>query len=70
MAGASGLLAGSAFFIALEIIFWFGVQFFGPKSGKGLTHTLYATAVGCCWMLWAFVYMAQMHPLITPQLQA
>ena len=36
MAGASGLLAGSAFFIALEIVFWFGVQFFGSKGGKGL----------------------------------
>ncbi|KAL0037291.1 hypothetical protein WJX79_011090 [Trebouxia sp. C0005] len=69
MAGASGLLAGSAFFIALEILFWFGIQFF-CKGGKGLTHTLYATAVVCCWMLWAIVYMAQMHPLITPQLQA
>ena len=35
MAGASGLLAGSAFFVALEIVFWFGVQFFGGKGGKG-----------------------------------
>ncbi len=34
MAGASGLVAGSAFFIALEILFWFGIQFF-CKGGKG-----------------------------------
>ena len=35
MAGASGLLAGSAFFIGLEIVFWFGIQFFGGRGGKG-----------------------------------
>jgi len=69
MAGGSGLVAGTAFFIALEIVFWFGVQFFS-KGSKGLTHTLFATAVICCWMMWAFVYMAQMNPLITPALQA
>lgn len=35
MAGASGLVAGSAFFIGLELVFWFGIQFFGGKSSKG-----------------------------------
>ncbi len=38
MAGASGLLAGSALFIALEIVFWFGIQFFGGKGGKGYAY--------------------------------
>lgn len=63
-------MAGSAFFIGLEIVFWFGIQFFGGRGGKGLTHTLFATAVFCAWTMWAFVYMAQMNPLVTPQLQA
>ncbi|XP_060975039.1 V-type proton ATPase subunit e1 [Cannabis sativa] len=28
--------------------------------------TLVVTAVVCCWMMWAIVYLAQMKPLIVP----
>jgi V-type H+-transporting ATPase subunit e len=24
------------------------------------------TAVTCMWMMWAIIYMAQMHPLVQP----
>ena len=34
MAGAGGFWAGTAFFVALEIVFWLFVQFTGGKGDK------------------------------------
>ncbi|KMT12842.1 hypothetical protein BVRB_4g089340 [Beta vulgaris subsp. vulgaris] len=37
----------------------------GPSTN--LFHlTLVNTAIVCCWMMWAIVYLAQMKPLINP----
>ncbi|KAL4194226.1 hypothetical protein AMTRI_Chr05g58280 [Amborella trichopoda] len=37
----------------------------GPSAN--LFHlTLVITATVCCWMMWAIVYLAQLHPLIVP----
>ncbi|KAF4368486.1 hypothetical protein CsatB_027519 [Cannabis sativa] len=37
------------------------------SSSTSLLHlTLVVTAVVCCWMMWAIVYLAQMKPLIVP----
>ncbi|CAO2833280.1 unnamed protein product [Amaranthus hypochondriacus] len=37
----------------------------GPSTN--LFHqTLVITAIVCCWMMWAIVYLAQMKPLINP----
>ncbi|XP_062113310.1 V-type proton ATPase subunit e1-like [Humulus lupulus] len=36
-------------------------------ASTNLLHlTLVVTAVVCCWMMWAIVYLAQMKPLIVP----
>ncbi|CAI5464563.1 unnamed protein product [Closterium sp. Yama58-4] len=41
----------------------------GPSTN--LLHvTLVITATVCCWLSWAIVYMAQMHPLVVPILKA
>ncbi|CAI5515574.1 unnamed protein product [Closterium sp. Naga37s-1] len=41
----------------------------GPSTN--LLHvTLVITATICCWLSWAIVYMAQMHPLVVPILKA
>ncbi|KMZ75594.1 ATPase, V0 complex, subunit E [Zostera marina] len=37
----------------------------GPSTN--LLHlTLVITAIICCWMMWAIVYLAQLKPLIVP----
>ncbi|XP_008803039.1 V-type proton ATPase subunit e1-like [Phoenix dactylifera] len=37
----------------------------GPSTN--LFHfTLVVTAIMCCWMMWAIVYLAQLKPLIVP----
>ncbi|BFG27374.1 V-type proton ATPase subunit e1-like [Prunus yedoensis var. nudiflora] len=39
----------------------------GRGASANLLHlTLVITAVVCCWMMWAIVYVAQMKPLIVP----
>ncbi|EFJ09593.1 hypothetical protein SELMODRAFT_113278 [Selaginella moellendorffii] len=41
----------------------------GPSAN--LLHiTLVIVAAICCWLLWAIVYMAQMHPLVRPILNS
>ncbi|OWM81328.1 V-type proton ATPase subunit e1-like [Punica granatum] len=37
----------------------------GPSTNL-LRLTLIVTAISCCWMMWAIVYLAQMKPLIVP----
>ena len=29
---------------------------------------MYGTSVLCCWFMWAVIYLAQMTPLIKPQM--
>lgn len=33
-----------------------------------LPQLLVGTAVFCCWMMWAIVYIGQMYPLVNPVL--
>ena len=40
MAGAGGFWAGTAFFVALEIVFWLFVQFTGGKGDKRCAYCL------------------------------
>ena len=35
---------------------------------EALVHVLVATAVVCCYMAWAIIYVAQSHPLVNPVL--
>ncbi|GAQ91234.1 Vacuolar H+-ATPase V0 sector [Klebsormidium nitens] len=41
----------------------------GPETNL-LHYTWVITATICCWLTWAIVYMAQMHPLVVPILKA
>jgi len=38
----------------------------GIRGANHLKHLLSVTAVVCMWMMWAIIYMAQMHPLVQP----
>ncbi|KAK9808639.1 hypothetical protein WJX72_001069 [[Myrmecia] bisecta] len=67
---ALGLLVGTLIFLGLEGIVTLGVVFTGTSGKNALKHTLATTTVVCLWLIWAIVYMAQMHPLIRPVLAA
>ncbi|BDA44243.1 probable V-type proton ATPase subunit e1 [Coccomyxa sp. Obi] len=68
---ASAFWGVTGFFIVLEIAMALGVVFAGGKKDeKQLRHLLCILAVVCCWLLWCFVYIAQMHPLVRPVLQS
>ncbi|CAL5218722.1 g435 [Coccomyxa viridis] len=60
----------TGFFIVLEIAFAMAVLFSGgTKDDKQLRYLLTTLTVACCWLLWVFVYIAQLHPLVRPVLQ-
>lgn len=66
------LFTGTAFFVVLEVAFVAGIAVTGKgntKENQAFKYTLYSTAVICCWLMWALMYMAQMHPLVRPILQ-
>lgn len=68
--GAGGTFFGiTAGFVGLEAIFFVAVLITGRKGENALKHVLCITAVVCCWIMWAVVYIAQLHPLVRPQLQ-
>jgi len=54
---------GTLFFILLELVFLAWVQFRRTEE-KVLKHTLYGTAVFCCYIAWAMVYASQIHTAI------
>ena len=53
---------GTFFFVLLECAFVAWVQL-RRTTEKPLKHTLYGTAVFCCWVSWAMVYASQIHTL-------
>jgi len=63
-----GLFTGTLVFLALEAVFVLWVVATTGRSGPkaNLQFTLYTTAVVCCWMMWAMMYIAQSKPLIRP----
>ncbi|PRW39219.1 V-type proton ATPase subunit e1 [Chlorella sorokiniana] len=65
-----GFWLGTVVFLVLEALGFSAVQFSSrPQSTKLLNHTLVASTIICCWLMWSIVYLAQMHPLIRPILQ-
>jgi V-type H+-transporting ATPase subunit e len=39
------------------------------KETRTFKYTMFSLSVFCCWMMWALMYLAQMHPLIKPILE-
>jgi V-type H+-transporting ATPase subunit e len=67
-----GLILGTVAFGAIEVALFGGIAVTSqrdPKPRRALKQLLAGTTVICCWMLWAIVYMAGMHPLVRPVLQ-
>eukprot|EP00727_Mastigamoeba_balamuthi_P005833 m51a1_g187 putative v-type proton atpase subunit e-like (70) ;mRNA; r:604901-605515 len=40
-----------------------------PRSDKWLHFVLVWTAIFCMWMMWACVYISQLHPYGVPELK-
>uniref|UniRef100_T1KGP2 V-type proton ATPase subunit n=1 Tax=Tetranychus urticae TaxID=32264 RepID=T1KGP2_TETUR len=57
------------FFTAIWIgVGWFAPRFIPPTVDKPIIHMLLLMTAVCCYSMWLFTYMAQMNPLIGPQL--
>ena len=59
----SSFWLGTFLFVLLECAFVAWVQL-RRTTEKPLKHTLYGTAVFCCWISWALVYASQIHTAI------
>ena len=59
----SSFWLGTFLFVLLECAFVAWVQL-RRTTEKPLKHTLYGTAVFCCWISWALVYASQIHTVI------
>ncbi|GBG86694.1 hypothetical protein CBR_g41757 [Chara braunii] len=59
---------GTLVFLIVSFVGSLGVRlFYNQNPATNLLNiTLVNTAVVCCWLTWAIVYMAQMHPLVNP----
>eukprot|EP00884_Botryococcus_braunii_P013917 jgi/Botrbrau1/22526/Bobra.114_2s0050.1 len=57
-------------FLLLEVVLAGIMWLLGKKSENQLNQLLVATSVVCCWLMWAIIYIAQLHPLVRPVLQA
>ncbi|KAK9804131.1 hypothetical protein WJX73_002994 [Symbiochloris irregularis] len=61
--------ATTAAFVGIEILLAAGLFLFGGRKGDiGLKQLFAGLTVFCAWMMWAIIYIAQLHPLIQPQL--
>lgn len=60
---------GTLIFLAIQAVVILGINFLAKPGSRGLPHILGSTAVFQCWLMWAIVYMAQMNPLVLPQLR-
>ncbi|KAI8104101.1 hypothetical protein M9434_002367 [Picochlorum sp. BPE23] len=76
-----GFWLGSLIFACLEVVGFLGVEGILGKQYRRerldnrfnnkntlLPQLLVGTAVFCCWMMWAIVYIGQMYPLVNPVL--
>lgn len=69
---------GASFFcFVFFTAIWIGVGYFLPKHtqqylpsnwDQALIHLLLVMTAVCCYAMWLFTYMAQMNPLVGPQL--
>jgi len=63
---------GTFIFVVLEVLFVgyvFSTSQHSTKENKAFKYLMFSLAVFCCWMMWALMYLAQMHPLIKPVLE-
>jgi V-type H+-transporting ATPase subunit e len=60
---------GTLVFLAIQALVTLGVNFLAKPGSRGLPHILGCTAVFQCWLMWAIVYIAQMNPLVLPELK-
>jgi len=62
-----GFWLGTLIFLAIEIAVYGGVAATTKdREQKPLRQLLGATAIVCCWLLWAIVYLGGVHPLVKP----
>jgi V-type H+-transporting ATPase subunit e len=66
-------IGGSIAPLIIVSVFWAIVgivcPFFVPKGpNKGLIQTMLSTIAACCWLFWLVVLLAQVNPLIGPEL--
>lgn len=64
-----GFWLGTLGFAAVEIALYGGIALTGNREKRGINQLLAATAVTCCWLLWAIVYLGAVYPLVRPVLQ-
>jgi V-type H+-transporting ATPase subunit e len=62
-----GFWLGTLVFFLIQVVVTGAVNFYGKPGNKGLPHIMAFTAVFQCWLMWAIVYIAQMHPLVNPE---
>lgn len=61
-----GFWFGTFIFFLIQVVVTVSINKWAKRPNKGLPHLLGITAVAQCWLVWAIMYMAQMHPLVQP----
>ncbi|CAH2450173.1 V-type proton ATPase subunit e of the V0 integral membrane domain [Komagataella phaffii CBS 7435] len=49
--------------IAIGTGFWF----VAPKQDQTVWRSTVLLTLAMCWLMWAFTYLAQLHPLVAPR---
>jgi len=60
---------GCIIFVVIQIVGAILVPIFAPKGETALAQVMLATSVVCCWSLWSIFFLAQLHPLVVPELE-
>eukprot|EP00762_Andalucia_godoyi_P002626 ANDGO_03433.mRNA.1 hypothetical protein len=61
-----GILYGSFAFLALGALMLFATMVCCGKD-KSLARTSVVAATVSMWLIWMFIYMAQMYPIVEPE---